>query len=476
MFDKNSFTKDLLGFLEKGHHGMGLHVRPVEGTRRRPSGKKNPIQTGGAPEETSKKPIEVAAEINPPKVTNEEPAIPKDKNNGSQRSSPEALAKYDNANPTFDTTKKFNTARDFSNFLLKDGGWTDAQKNTSKNLTNKLQDINKLHEMASKLTKDFNNETDPNKKQSLLLELESLKKEVQRQNKVFTIQSNAAEETLRSFQETHDGVRKEFLKRLLSESSTSNIDLIFTNASGKEVSMNSSKSMHIDTFLNKVTKSNYDSSTTIDEKLQDAHFFVSRLLSDSVAKRNGMNSEMGSTGSSSQLKKLFDENGKPISANTLRVSLSKDNIRESYTSPTYSENNNEIIFSTLPKLNLSENTNLATAIHEMTHAVEDRALQLSKQRKDFIDARTLGESSTKLNTLNKAYDQWEVTKVDRFVDPYIGKEYTEPRSSEAFSMAVQYLYENPVEFAKRDRDMFEWTISTLKGIPAKRKNSPASGK
>ena len=189
-----------------------------------------------------------------------------------------------------------------------------------------------------------------------------------------------------------------------------------------------------------------------------------------------MNSEMRSTGSSSQLKKLFDENGKTISANTLRVSLSKDNIRESYTSPTYSENNNEIIFSTLPKLNLSENTNLATAIHEMTHAVEDRALQLSKQRKDFIDARTLGESSTKLNTLNKAYDQWEVTKVDRFVDPYIGKEYTEPRSSEAFSMAVQYLYENPVEFAKRDRDMFEWTISTLKGIPAKRKNSPASGK
>ena len=81
-----------------------------------------------------------------------------------------------------------------------------------------------------------------------------------------------------------------------------------------------------------------------------------------------------------------------------------------------------------------------------------------------------------MNTLNKAYDQWEVTKVDRFVDPYIGKEYTEPRSSEAFSMAVQYLYENPVEFAKRDRDMFEWTISTLKGIPAKRKNSPVSGK
>lgn len=106
----------------------------------------------------------------------------------------------------------------------------------------------------------------------------------------------------------------------------------------------------------------------------------------------------------------------------------------------------------------------AVVIHELGHWLEDTVPEHFAAIMDFYRARTAGEQAIPLSraTGNRGYSFFEVTKVDRFMHPYMGKVY--PNASEITSMALQYFYERPLEFAEKDPEMFDLIYNLVRGV------------
>ena len=78
-----------------------------------------------------------------------------------------------------------------------------------------------------------------------------------------------------------------------------------------------------------------------------------------------------------------------------------------------------------------------------------------------------------LNKIASGYRRDEYCKPDKFFDPYCGKLYTlfggrdrsfvDGTASEIMSMGLQHLFEDPINFAKEDREYFDFVISNLRG-------------
>ena len=60
---------------------------------------------------------------------------------------------------------------------------------------------------------------------------------------------------------------------------------------------------------------------------------------------------------------------------------------------------------------------------------------------------------------NLFYEDWEVTRKDKFIDEYMGKDY-EGSAYELLSMRLELLYSNPEKIWK-DNDMTTWLYSVL---------------
>jgi len=104
------------------------------------------------------------------------------------------------------------------------------------------------------------------------------------------------------------------------------------------------------------------------------------------------------------------------------------------------------------------------ALHELGHILEHRTPGLRQAAQAFLARRTVGEAPRKLRTVTgiRAYRSDEVAKVDKFMDPYMGKQY-EHGSTEIVSMGVQYLWERPAEFASKDPDYFKFIYEAARG-------------
>lgn len=83
----------------------------------------------------------------------------------------------------------------------------------------------------------------------------------------------------------------------------------------------------------------------------------------------------------------------------------------------------------------------AVAFHELGHFIEHHNVDVLRIEKEFIAKRTLGERPTKLRDIfpTATYKSSEVTKRDNFINPYIGKEYS--NATEVLSMGLESLYE-----------------------------------
>lgn len=102
-----------------------------------------------------------------------------------------------------------------------------------------------------------------------------------------------------------------------------------------------------------------------------------------------------------------------------------------------------------------------TGIHELMHRLEHLDKTILEKEKAFYEKRTAGEKLQKLRdvTGNKGYNVREVTKVDNFLEPYMGRDY-DGRAYELLSMGVEWMYTNPTELAK-DKEMFDWVMDIL---------------
>ena len=104
-------------------------------------------------------------------------------------------------------------------------------------------------------------------------------------------------------------------------------------------------------------------------------------------------------------------------------------------------------------------------VHELGHWLEDRDGDVHAKALAFLKKRTKGEQAITLRkaTGNPGYRANEMTKKDKFMDPYSGKQYSGGRATEIVSMGIEHFYSEPIEFATRDPSYFDFMYDLLRG-------------
>jgi hypothetical protein len=120
-------------------------------------------------------------------------------------------------------------------------------------------------------------------------------------------------------------------------------------------------------------------------------------------------------------------------------------------------------------------------VHELGHWLEHLSDATLKRVIEFLKRRAGNELVRPFNTMGtgRTFDDLEVGVKDDFKDPYVGKYYGPNRrnfaggkqgvanwdtvyGSEVISMGVEYLYGDPVKFAKDDPDYFDFMFDILR--------------
>jgi hypothetical protein len=122
-------------------------------------------------------------------------------------------------------------------------------------------------------------------------------------------------------------------------------------------------------------------------------------------------------------------------------------------------------------------------VHELGHWLESVSPVIHERVVQFLKRRAGTERPQKLSALTEQgfYKNDEYAVKDEFREPYVGKYYPQPAgkwtprklpkwedvyASEVISMGLQYLYEDPVLFAKQDPDMFDFIFDVLRVSPS----------
>lgn len=123
-------------------------------------------------------------------------------------------------------------------------------------------------------------------------------------------------------------------------------------------------------------------------------------------------------------------------------------------------------------VNMAKSAGAKIVIHELGHSLESASEKrhtsninnVHKQATDFLNKRTKGEQTQSLRSLtgDPGYDVDEITKPDKFTDPYSGRIYPHG-STEIISMGLEQMWENPARFAKNDPEYFDFIYTTLEG-------------
>jgi hypothetical protein len=105
-----------------------------------------------------------------------------------------------------------------------------------------------------------------------------------------------------------------------------------------------------------------------------------------------------------------------------------------------------------------------TAIHETVHFIGDWNDDWSNAELRFLAARTKGDRLEKLQDLlpGYGYKRHEVTRKDKFFDPYVGRDYGR-RSNEVGTMGIQEFYADPIAFMEKDPDHWDFIYLLLRG-------------
>lgn len=101
-----------------------------------------------------------------------------------------------------------------------------------------------------------------------------------------------------------------------------------------------------------------------------------------------------------------------------------------------------------------------TIVHEVGHILEGRA-NLTDVSKAFL----LRQSPTHHPTrhLGDHFEAYEVFRPDHLIDEYAGKWY-DYKGTEILSMGLEHLYADPVGFARRAPEQFDYTVAVIRGM------------
>lgn len=99
-------------------------------------------------------------------------------------------------------------------------------------------------------------------------------------------------------------------------------------------------------------------------------------------------------------------------------------------------------------------------VHELGHWLEQVNPKVHESTMAFYKKRTRGE---RLSQLLDGYGQEELTRKDKFIYPYMGKDY-EGRASEILSMGLAEFHKNPYTLANKDPEYFDFLYNLVRGI------------
>lgn len=108
---------------------------------------------------------------------------------------------------------------------------------------------------------------------------------------------------------------------------------------------------------------------------------------------------------------------------------------------------------------------LANGIHEFVHRMEDILPGIVRREGELYDRRTKGEPLQEMRKFypGEGYSKAELTRVDDFVEPYMGKDtskYGHADYYEILSVGIQMMYTEPNRLAK-DKEYFNFVAGVL---------------
>ena len=116
-----------------------------------------------------------------------------------------------------------------------------------------------------------------------------------------------------------------------------------------------------------------------------------------------------------------------------------------------------------PNMMMMKFSTADTYTHEWGHHFENQSRAAQLRTSKFYRDRTKGEVEQKLSDVmgKKGYRFDEVTKVDKFIHPYMGKKYPGV-NTELFSMGFELMRRNPKKLARDDPEMFDMIYAIMK--------------
>ena len=123
-------------------------------------------------------------------------------------------------------------------------------------------------------------------------------------------------------------------------------------------------------------------------------------------------------------------------------------------------------YQTRGEVYLAPSDGVRIAVHELAHAVDDAHASLVQRAIAWRDSRTVGDPIRRLRDVfnDNRYKPDEIAKCDAFISCYIGRLYG-TTATEVLSMGLEYMYDDPIAFAKADAGMFDLIFRIMKGLP-----------
>lgn len=105
---------------------------------------------------------------------------------------------------------------------------------------------------------------------------------------------------------------------------------------------------------------------------------------------------------------------------------------------------------------VAANDQIKVIIHELGHVLEFSDRQLKRDIAALFERRTKGEPLVSMKKLfpKAGYDAMELTRVDKWIHPYMGRVYADG-ATELVSMGLQLMYEDPILLMTKDPELFD---------------------
>jgi SPP1 gp7 family putative phage head morphogenesis protein len=124
---------------------------------------------------------------------------------------------------------------------------------------------------------------------------------------------------------------------------------------------------------------------------------------------------------------------------------------------------------------MSETAPHHTVVHEAGHWIElwSKTGQVRQAIAEFYEKRTKGEVFQRLMDVDfRGFEPDELTKVDKWLDVYMGKWYAtghnsvtgQQNASEILSMGLEFFHKDPLGLARKDPEFFDFIYNVVRGI------------